>query len=97
MSCVLQEVVQVSDESVAQIRKVLAQHGRLSVSADALAPDDDLFQAGLSSHASVNVMLAIEDAFDVEFPDEMLNRSVFSSIDAIAQAVGQLQAEPAAG
>jgi acyl carrier protein len=42
-------------------------------------------------------MLAIEDSFDVEFPDSMLNRSVFSTIDAIAAAVGQLQGEPAAG
>jgi acyl carrier protein len=97
MSRVVQEVVQVSDETVTQIRSVLAQHGRLSTSADALAPDDDLFAAGLSSHASVNVMLAIEDAFDVEFPDSMLNRSVFSTINAIANAVGQLQGEPAAG
>jgi acyl carrier protein len=87
----------VSDQTVTQIRNVLAQHGRLSTSADALAPDDDLFAAGLSSHASVNVMLAIEDAFDVEFPDSMLTRSVFSSISAIADAVGQLQGEPAAG
>jgi acyl carrier protein len=87
----------VSDETVTQIRSVLAQHGRLSTSADALATDDDLFAAGLSSHASVNVMLAIEDTFDVEFPDSMLNRSVFSSINAIADAVGQLQGEPAAG
>jgi acyl carrier protein len=87
----------VSEQTVTQIRNVLAQHGRLSTSADALAPDDDLFAAGLSSHASVNVMLAIEDAFDVEFPDSMLTRSVFSSISAIADAVGQLQGEPAAG
>jgi len=87
----------VSDHTITQIRNVLAQHGRLSTNVEALAPDDDLFAAGLSSHASVNVMLAIEDAFDIEFPDSMLTRSVFSSISAIADAVGQLQGEPAAG
>ena len=45
----------------------------------------DLFQAGMSSHASVNVMLALEDAFDIEFPDNMLKRRVFESVAAIAR------------
>ena len=40
----------------------------------ALAEDADLYEAGMTSHASVNVMLALEDAFDVEFPDRMLKR-----------------------
>ena len=35
----------------------------------------DLYAAGMTSHASVNVMLALEDAFDIEFPDELLTKS----------------------
>jgi acyl carrier protein len=35
-------------------------------------------------------MLALEDSFDVEFPDSMLRRSVFESIDAIADAITQI-------
>jgi len=58
-----------------------------------LADDDDLYQAGMTSHASVNVMLALEDAFDIEFPDRMLKRSVFESIAAIQAALTELQAE----
>ena len=50
------------------IRDVLEAHGRLLVSLSNLSDDDDLFENGMTSHASVNVMLAIEDAFDVEFP-----------------------------
>jgi acyl carrier protein len=46
----------------------------------------------MTSHASVNVMLALEDAFDVEFPDSMLKRSVFESMESIAAAVSELQA-----
>ena len=61
-----------------------------------LADDADLYQAGMTSHASVNVMLALEDAFDIEFPDRMLKRSVFESIAAIAAALTELQAEIAA-
>jgi acyl carrier protein len=73
-----------------RIRGVLAQHGRLAQDAGAIGETADLYQAGLSSHASVNVMLALESAFDVEFPDQMLTRSVFSSIAAIRGALAQL-------
>ena len=77
----------------ADIRRVLRDHARLPVDAHAIPKDADLFQAGMSSHASVNVMLALEDAFDVEFPDRMLKRSVFESIGGIAAAIGELQRE----
>ena len=73
-----------------RIRAVLAQHGRLAGDVGALAESTDLYQAGLTSHASVNVMLALESAFDVEFPDQMLTRSVFSSIAAIRGALARL-------
>ena len=74
----------------ARIRAVLAQHGRLAQDAATLADGADLYQAGLTSHASVNVMLGLESAFDVEFPDQMLTRSVFSSVAAIRGALTQL-------
>jgi acyl carrier protein len=73
-----------------QIRKVLREHGRLSQDADRLDADADLYQSGLTSHASVNVMLALEGAFDVEFPDHMLKRSVFGSVASIRQALTEL-------
>ena len=57
-----------------------------------LAVEDsaDLFAAGMSSHASVNVMLGLEDAFDIEFPDQMLKASVFESVSGIESALGEL-------
>jgi acyl carrier protein len=74
------------------IRQVIAEHGRLPADARALARDADLYEAGMTSHASVSVMLALEDRFDVEFPDRMLKRSVFASVAAIAAALSELQA-----
>jgi acyl carrier protein len=73
------------------IRAVLRDHARLPVNVDTLGDDADLFAAGMSSHASVNVMLALEDTFDIEFPDVMLKRSVFESISAIDAAVTELR------
>ncbi len=77
----------------ARVRQVLAQHARLPVNVDSVSEHDDLFQLGMSSHASVSVMLGLEDAFDVEFPDEMLKRSLFESISAISDALGTLEAD----
>jgi acyl carrier protein len=73
-----------------QIRTILQQHGKLGADVTALADDADLYQAGMTSHASVNVMLALEGAFDVEFPDRMLKRSVFESIRNIHAALAEL-------
>ena len=76
----------------ARIRSLLTAHGRLTENADTLTADGDLYQAGLTSHASVNLMLALEGEFDLEFPDSMLNRAVFSSIAAIRGALVELGA-----
>ncbi len=72
------------------IRRILKEHGRLSSDAEQLALDADLYQAGMTSHGSVNIMLALEGEFDIEFPDHMLTRAVFSSIAAMRAAVQQL-------
>ena len=69
------------------IRSVLAEHGRLATDANTLDDNADLFSAGMTSHASVNVMLALEDAFDIEFSERMLKKSTFESISAIRAGV----------
>jgi acyl carrier protein len=76
------------------IRRILAEHGRLSSDAASLDKDADLYRAGMTSHASVNVMLALEGEFDVEFPDHMLKRGVFGSIASIRAAVDELAPGP---
>ena len=76
-----------------RIRRVLDDHGRLPVSAGNLEDDANLYQAGMTSHASVNLMLALEDGFDVEFPDEMLTRTAFESVGSIRAALTTLGVE----
>jgi acyl carrier protein len=84
-----------SEALTADIRRVLRDHARLPVDVEMIGENADLFAAGMSSHASVNVMLALEDTFDVEFPDRMLKRSVFETIAGIGVAIRELQAQPA--
>jgi acyl carrier protein len=74
-----------------EIRRVLNEVARLPVDADTLGDHEDLYVAGMSSHASVDVMLELEETFEIEFPAQMLNRSVFESISAIASAIDELK------
>ncbi len=69
------------------IRTILAENARLAVDVESITDDTDLFGAGMTSHASVNVMLALEDAFDIEFPERMLKKSTFESVSAIRAGV----------
>jgi len=73
-----------------QIRAILADHARLLVDVDTLSDEADLYQAGLTSLSTVNLMLALEEHFDVEFLDSMLGRKTFSSIAALSDAIEQL-------
>jgi acyl carrier protein len=74
------------------IRRVIRDHARLAVETEAVAGDDDLYRLGLSSHAAVNVMLALEVAFEIEFPERMLGRTTFESITSMRAAIEELLA-----
>ncbi len=74
-----------------QIRDIITKHGRLSDIAS-LADDADLYTVGLTSLVTVNLMLALEDHFNVEFPDRMLSRKTFGSIRTIAESIEELLA-----
>ena len=69
------------------VRNVLAGSGDLAGMADTLANDADLFDAGLSSYGTVEVMVGLENALGIEFPETALTRDTFSSIDAIVRVL----------
>lgn len=73
-----------------QIRAIVAKHARLTGDISALADASDLYAAGLTSLTTVNLMLAIEDHFDIEFPDHMLGRKTFGSIQSLCEAIEEL-------
>ena len=81
-----------STDTKSSVRQILSQHARLA-DLQSLADSADLYQAGMTSHASVNVMLALENEFEIEFPDHMLKRSVFESVDAITGAIEEIRSQ----
>lgn len=79
-----------------RLRDLLAVHGGLQTPAAGLADDADLYAAGMTSFATVQLMLALEEAYDVEFPEERLNARTFASIASIREALDEAGAKLAA-
>jgi|APCry1669189000_1035189.scaffolds.fasta_scaffold04337_2 acyl carrier protein len=77
------------------IRDIVAQYGGVSIDVASLDEAADLYAAGMTSFASVNLMLGLEEAFSIEFPDVMLTRKTFGSLAAIAEAVAKLSGKTA--
>lgn len=80
-------------ERTQTIRRIVQEHGRIPNSIDGVADTDSLYNVGLTSHATVNVMLALEDEFDIEFPERFLNRSTFETIASLRAAIGSIMEE----
>jgi acyl carrier protein len=74
-----------------QIRELIVAHAGLPAGT-ALEDDTDLYRAGMKSFASVQLMLALEEAYDIEFPEELLTRATFRSPASIEAAVNSISA-----
>jgi acyl carrier protein len=84
--------IEANSEILNKVRKVIADYAELGINVESLAVEDDLFANGMSSRASVSVMLGLESEFDIEFPDAMLRRDVFESILSISTAIESITA-----
>ncbi len=72
------------------VRSSLQRAGRLPVDAWTITDSDDLFDVGLTSHASVAVLVDLEESVGAEFPDALLRKSTFSSIATIRAALARV-------
>lgn len=77
-----------------QLRQIVARVTAMDTAR--LDPQADLYDRGLTSHGTVQLMLQLEDAFGVEFPDELLKRETFTSLQSIAGALQSIGVEGAA-
>jgi acyl carrier protein len=76
---------------LSKVRDIVAKHSQLQVDVHGLHEDADLYAVGLTSFATVQLMLALEDAFDIEFSEKMLNRRTFQTLANMAGAVSDMQ------
>lgn len=75
---------------LAEIRSIVIGEAQLPVEAQQISDTMDLDDAGLTSLARMNVIIALEDHFQITFPDEMMTRKNFSSITAMSKAVNEV-------
>lgn len=78
------------------VRRMIDEHGRLRAPARDVSIDADLYELGLTPFTAVQVMLALEEAAGVQFPDEMLRRRNFASIGAMLACLERLDRRAAA-
>ena len=72
------------------IKEIVLEHIGSTIDADRVQVDSDLYSLGLTSLATVGLMLALEDRFEVEFAESMLGRATFRSVASIADAIRKL-------
>ncbi|HZZ71719.1 MAG TPA: acyl carrier protein [Pirellulales bacterium] len=72
------------------IKEIVLEHLGSAIDADRVQIDSDLYSLGLTSLATVGLMLALEDRFEAEFAESMLGRATFRSVASIADAICKL-------
>jgi acyl carrier protein len=69
------------------IRRAIDTKGNLRIPARDLAPRVNLYAAGLTPLAAIEVMIEIEQELRIVFPDQMLVRDSVASIEKIASCL----------
>lgn len=72
---------------MAEIRNIVIEKAQLPIDAQQISDNMDLDDAGITSLCRMNVILALEDRIQINFPDDMMTRKNFSSITAMSKTV----------
>jgi D-alanine--poly(phosphoribitol) ligase subunit 2 len=70
-----------------EISQIVSTLGNVGHAGGELPLDANLFDLGMSSYNAVQVMLALEERYGIQFPDELLSKEHFSSIRKLTAAV----------
>ncbi|MEV7966985.1 phosphopantetheine-binding protein [Sphaerisporangium sp. NPDC088356] len=57
-----------------------------------LSPFDDLAGLGLDSMGVVQLLVALEDGYDIELPDDILDEETFATVGSLWRALSALVA-----
>ncbi len=83
-----------------RVKQVIIRTLSLEVDAEEIDDDDALFGGGLglNSMATIEIIVGLEEEFDIEVPDEELRVELFDSVQTMADYVRTArQKVPAAG
>ncbi|NEO67782.1 MAG: acyl carrier protein [Moorea sp. SIO4G2] len=79
-----------STDTEERLKGILREYLPLVADDEEIAVEADLTDLGLDSMNAVNLMLDIEEEFEVSFPESMLNAEVFYSVSTLAKAIQSL-------
>ena len=71
---------------------VLSKHLKLLPPGEPLAPDASLVELGLDSLEMVGLLIDLETAYGISFPDSEMNFDTFASAERLWTVVTRLQA-----
>jgi len=82
--------VPTSKHILERVKQVVIDYSEIPSELNQLTFNEDLFKLGMSSRSSVSLMMGLESEFDIEFPDEMLRKEIFQSVETIGKAIESL-------
>lgn len=85
------EISMIRNPMLESIQRLIDQKAYLSAPARQLAANADLYRFGLTPFTAIQLMVALEKEFNIEFPKQMLNRHSMSSINAIRSRIRLVQ------
>lgn len=77
-------------DTLAIVKDLVVEHVALVHSVDKLVDDAVLSELGMDSMSAFNIMLDLEEEFDVQFPEELLTYETFRSPASLAEAIEML-------
>lgn len=78
---------------IAILQEMIEQETSLAIPAAHLTPRADLYALGLTSFDAIRLLVAVERAFKIELPRDMLKRETAASIASIAASIASVRGE----
>lgn len=69
------------------VRQVINEQLNFAAHISELGPEESLWDMGMTSLTCMGLMLNIEDAFEIELPEALLQASTFRSVNSLVAAV----------
>jgi acyl carrier protein len=79
------------NETLNRLRHLVVEHVKAVTSVDQVVDDADLALLGLDSMSGLNLLLDIEEMFEVSFPEEYLTPDVFRTPATLVAAIMTLR------
>lgn len=82
---------QIKQEHVTEkLLTILSKHIKFVDDAQSIPMDKKLDSLGLDSMGAINLLLDLEDNFEISFPGSLLNEETFRTADSLNKAVSSL-------